>query len=60
MHAHSILHGDLKPENVMLEIHDTAGREPIAGSCIAKVTDFGVARIRRGLGSTVRASALGI
>lgn len=38
IHSKSIIHGDLKPENVLLK-HDSAGPPPCV---VSKITDFGL------------------
>jgi serine/threonine protein kinase, bacterial len=51
VHASGVIHRDIKPENLLL---DTSG-----GGTVAKLTDFGVARLSSGASLTKRTSLIG-
>ena len=51
VHASGVIHRDIKPENLLL---DTSGRDTVA-----KLTDFGVARLSSGTSLTKRTSLIG-
>src|SRR4051812_31796265 len=38
LHSNNVIHRDLKPENILIF-------QPIGHSCIAKITDFGIAEV---------------
>src|SRR5678815_3534375 len=47
-HQHGVVHGDVKPENVL--ICDRAAKEGFAAEGVVKVTDFGLARAKAAMG----------
>ncbi len=52
-HAHGVVHRDLKPSNVLVP------ETPATPACVAKLTDFGVARVGGGDGLTQTGDVLG-
>ncbi len=57
-HQHGILHRDLKPSNIILAGPLPSADTPAADRCLAKVTDFGLAKRLDADGSLTRSGAV--